>query len=1640
MRKFRSITSSTDAVGYVGPFGEIVVDNNGLLRIQDNVTPGGHLITSGFGSSLGNLSIENTTISGNSYATSGNYTVSIRPSLDFPNTLSVLPTADNDIHLFESAINGGVTLGNYGNSQIQVYGSAGDDVINLTTVNSANINLTTTGNVNVAASNVMISGNLIPSGNVQYDLGTADNQWRHLYVSGNTIYINRVPLSIDSTNTSLTLAGNLITGNTTVISISDIAPDIDGSTPIWWNSAEGTAYVKYQRQWVEMSPTVIPQPNINPTFDSIRFGDNTVMTTAATPGLTIDSDGKTVLGGNLWIGTVNDDDSVLWAPDTSEYIGIWYGGYRDLQQGGYGPNVSITVGNISLDDNFGAGWPDGGQVNIDIFDKNWHFGDDGNLTLPAGGTINYSDGSNALIGGGCSAVTNQLLNNGYAFTLDTNGNIVLPTSGYINTVPTVNYGNGNNIVLTAGSTTGCVSVGGSITLNAGTGGASGGIERGGNVYINTHQGAWKFNSNGSLKLPDTGNIVVGGIAQVGSELTIATDIDGFLIGWGTNAVSVAYNADIISTYSVGSTITFQDGRIRTITQIDNGGFYIDIFWDYITNESSDILFPITLQTSNYVAAVPEQQWTFGLDGTLTVPGRITSSGNVLQIGSDSNPYGSVQIETYNGPWTFGNTGNLIAPYGYLTIDSGYESGLVGLVAQNTQMSTRMLYSSGNVASEIRSNRPDVPTAGYPPSVQISLYDDSSTPSATTWTFGLDGNLTLPSGGTINWANGSNALVGGSSAANTGNVTFNDINIIGTGNLKLQPDLNNSGAYLDVYLTTGPDIHIAGSGENVILGRDSGANVTVGVDGNVSIQADVGTPHVWTFGSDGVLTLPNGGLIANIASLGAGLSTGFIDANGIVVGTGYANDIKMTPGSDTEFWVNGNEWLFGADGNLTLPTGGQIMSAANAGNVVINANDGTQRTWTFNGDGSLQLPDSHGYIGRSGYTNGLDLYNNTNSTGYVRMNYNDQSYVWIDPAGAHIQTSGLSWTFGTDGSLSLPGSINSTSDAIFGHTTVGEFDANGIATFAENVEMFKDLYVHGNINFTGNVTQNTVTVQQGIFTGENPATGFSALYAGILQTPLTFLPATVFQLNTNSNEYTQMNYQNLNGGNVASAEYVITADNGTDLTGYIDMGIAGSGWDGTQSNSLGTAVTPNDGWIYVQNGTGTNGGHLVLGATSLNKKVKIVSGGASASNVVAEFSATGLSVPGTITSTFAGNLTGNVTGRASTVTNGVYTTDTGTVTNTMLAGSIANNKLANSNITINGISVALGGSVTTTTAYALITPTNGGTLTLDSTSSTSYIINNASGVTSYTVRLPDTTTISSGASYTIVNKNAYSVTIANSAGTFVGTLPTTMLTTYTNINNASNVVGSWQLTETNGTTGITGSGSMVFANSPTVSGINLNAQTLAYTIFEHYGVKSGNIATYTATPTAVAASGVFTWTNTGQTYYVGQTCTVTGTNGGTGVISGYSSGTVYSVINAGVGTVTLAALGSATSITTTAGTISGLTFTFGATVTGSFVTDGPIIHVTGTVSSNFHVYYSGSGLATFPNAGSVTVVVNQGATPYIPSSLNLWGYAQNVIINWQNGVTPTGNASKKDVFTFTFLAASSTPYSGYTVLGSMSTFG
>jgi hypothetical protein len=106
---------------------------------------------------------------------------------------------------------------------------------------------------------------------------------------------------------------------------------------------------------------------------------------------------------------------------------------------------------------------------------------------------------------------------------------------------------------------------------------------------------------------------------------------------------------------------------------------------------------------------------------------------------------------------------------------------------------------------------------------------------------------------------------------------------------------------------------------------------------------------------------------------------------------------------------------------------------------------------------------------------------------------------------------------------------------------------------------------------------------------------------------------------------------------------------------------------------------------------------------------------------------------------AGIITANLSGNASTVTNGVYTTDTGTVTNTMLAGSIANNKLTNSSVTIGSTAVSLGSTVTSFSGLSTVTAT---TFVGSLSGTANNVITNAN-LTGPITSIGNATTISTG---------------------------------------------------------------------------------------------------------------------------------------------------------------------------------------------------------------------------------------------------------------------------------------------------------
>jgi hypothetical protein len=222
------------------------------------------------------------------------------------------------------------------------------------------------------------------------------------------------------------------------------------------------------------------------------------------------------------------------------------------------------------------------------------------------------------------------------------------------------------------------------------------------------------------------------------------------------------------------------------------------------------------------------------------------------------------------------------------------------------------------------------------------------------------------GGNVNILGGSSGLGAGSfgnvnintgNAGNTwifdqyGNLTIPG-NILGNGNILIAPDSANSGGYLNIYLTTGPDVHVASNSDStLILGRDDYANVTVNVNGNVSVQASTGSsPSVWNFDTDGVLNLPGEGVLQS--------TNDTVTLRSFNTTTGNANSVYLGTSGGLGFGDTaiGGNWLeifrSGTDPQIATPS-----------NLLIRSDStNTAPTWTFGANGNLTAPGAVSAVG------------------------------------------------------------------------------------------------------------------------------------------------------------------------------------------------------------------------------------------------------------------------------------------------------------------------------------------------------------------------------------------------------------------------------------------------------------------------------------------------------------------------------------------------------------------------------------------------------------------------------------------------------------------------------------------------------
>lgn len=151
------------------------------------------------------------------------------------------------------------------------------------------------------------------------------------------------------------------------------------------------------------------------------------------------------------------------------------------------------------------------------------------------------------------------------------------------------------------------------------------------------------------------------------------------------------------------------------------------------------------------------------------------------------------------------------------------------------------------------------------------------------------------------------------------------------------------------------------------------------------------------------------------------------------------------------------------------------------------------------------------------------------------------------------------------------------------------------------------YLNSVVSGNGIISANSLTVTGNVVLGQS----------------LSFTPLNAnLQYAGTANSYVQMIMQNKSSLTNASTDYVATADNGTDSSYFVDLGIASS----TYYYSGYDSILPNDSYLIA------NGGNLLINAGSAGKAVKFVVGGSNTGNVVGQITNTAVAFTQTTIST------------------------------------------------------------------------------------------------------------------------------------------------------------------------------------------------------------------------------------------------------------------------------------------------------------------------------------------------------------------------------------------------------------------------
>jgi len=1057
---------------------------------------------------------------------------------------------------------------------------------NVTTVGTANIGtLAVTGNGTVA-------GTLGVTGNANVgNLGTAG-----LIVATGNI-----------TGGNVTTAGTANIGTLAVTGNSNVAGTlgVTGNATVGNLTTAGTANVG--------TLIVTGNSNISGNFNaSGNITGNNLISINGIYGNGLNITGDAVITGNLAVqGNLSYIDiEDLRVQDPIIQLGGGANGNALVANDGYDRGTLLTYYTTAQGNAF-MGWDNssGNMIiasNVGIANEVISINSYGTLQ---GGTLYFNSAEitgNANVG-----------NLGTAGLIVATGNI---TGGNLTTTGIANIGTlavtGNGTVVGTLGVTGNANVGnlGTAGLIVATGNITGGnVTTAGIANIATLAVTGNGTVVGTLGVTGNitgGNVTTAGIANIGTlEVTGNGTVVGTLGVTGNitgGNITTAGQANIGNIRISGDNITDTNGRVNfnsALGDVDfavNGGAANVFYVDAGANTAS---FGNATQTANALVAFNSAtSIVMPVGNTLQRPG--TGVTGMMRFNTSSN-----SLEYYdNAKWTSAGTtftvivsdqfsGNGVATAFTLSEDST-TAGTIVAINGVVQIPTTAYSVTGNVLTFTEAPlSTDYIDARILTTTTTVKALQNATGSAVVEA--VDGQSTISiTGNVLPTANSTYSLGNASSWWSSLYVAGNTIYL---GNLQLKA-VNGQMAFYAADGTT-PATVAASSVDTTTIANGTSAVAVVTSGGN--IRANVSGATVQTISSGG----------ANV--------TGYVNATGNVTG---GNLITGGLASVTGNVTGGNLITGGlasvtgniTGGNLTTTGIGNIGTLAVTGNANVG-NLGTGGSMVATGNVTGGNLTTGGLIVATGNVTGANL----TTAGVLSVTGN-----------ANVGNLGATNVVATNltGTLQTGSQTNITSVGTLGSLTVsGNITPGGIAMSTGNATI-GNLYVSGTTTIAGNITQ--VSGNSGSFFG-NASTGFNALYAG-LPAGFTLLPQSVVNFVSQFDGYSQINNQNQSAGNTATADYVLTSNNGNDSTYYLDIGIASSTYNGVVAvldNAMGNSVTPNDAYLYTTgNVAAGNPSDLVLGAVDIGGQIRFAVAGSMMANVAMKLNAPNTTSSNTTTGT------------------------------------------------------------------------------------------------------------------------------------------------------------------------------------------------------------------------------------------------------------------------------------------------------------------------------------------------------------------------------------------------------------------------